>query len=1760
MGDSITHGSDSTYGNWRVFLMKRLAADGYAPVAKGHRFDQSHDICGAAMPDEWIYHSGISGQRLVTLGGGGTIDSIENFLDQAGDVDFVLVKLCTNDINSNNSTAEQLYPVWQQLVWKVLNQKPHAKFIAGAVVDIAYDAAKNAQVVAFNTMMKNAAEGDIFPAKRVYFADLYTPCYRYDAQGNYITGSFYADNNLHPDWPGEDKMAETYCAAIENALADDAGFVPGAADTSVPTTAGAENNVPAEFLNGFTRARVLDIAAYTGMVLTDYGIVPYSVKNADAPVENLSRVGYYIELKRKNDAFSDFHGLTRWMWVSMDAFGGKTIDDVAVPLTKVNQTLVRRLRVKTNMPGIESTTADASGETGWVEFWPSSYSNGESGNADAPANTYGYDWNDVRSDNMSGYGSMQVFRFTPGAANPAQVMFAFNRWTTSGGSWEIGLGNFSHQSLGSIDWTFSGSDDRYMVETMGAAAYEVARIEIWTASMANDPDAPTSALVYIGEVVDDGDTATVTGSVVDFGLDADSATITLEWSDDPAFATVAGSASIGSVSELGDITATATGLAAGKTWYFRFASVNSNGESAFSDNSDPLTLTAGYWRPQTLGDTWTSIAWLKDDTGSPVAFNPVWTAVFDGQETTKPATVQIPDEVAANKVVVEGSSDYTFDGTGSIAAKRLVKEGSGKLTIEARALANTADIEIRGGVVKMGDNAEIGAAGSNGGTITVKNGGQFDFNHIDTASGNGRPRAKITSGKTFVIEGAGPDGSGALTSTAENTYWGSPINEVILTGDATIGGVSRIDIRGGTKNSITGPEDATLTIKNSAISRTRGLNVHGPISVGKMVIAEEGCYTPEGSAFTLNIPNGIELAGALSMWGSSGKWNVGGLVVVGDKAYIGNDSGTSYVDTSVTVSDGATLTMGGGATTRYREPMTNKGTVLVQKNGHYLDAPLVNEGNPVMRLSTDFHNFAPTVTGDSRVEVTGGYYWTTGNQDWGDSALDVTLSGGTGLVLGMNNDGYGMPKFGKNKLSVTANSGNTATFFLHPSASAEIDGVTVSGLIDKFFSQGPNVKTLRAGPIVDIRANDLNFSANRFEIGTGNGRGNLTVTGENTHIVTKGLYANWVGSHYYAGSLTFRDGLLEIGSDGISEAWTDPMRTVFNMDSGTLRAAANFNIGKAGMTATFGSPAKGGNVTFDLNGKSVKWGTGLAGASDVTLTGNGSFGPDRAGIQGIPFGKWTVESTGTVDLSNAAGFAGGLTLAENAAATLDIAGTNMVEFVAWTWHDNAWNVMQPAFNAGTPMSSHVATSLTYFNRPASKINDVKYGNGSGFNYFGEFYVSAEQVGKWYFAQRNQTHFGIHIDGTELSRLGPNNGNIYNIDLTEGWHKFMISIYTGEANQTIGPMTDSGDVAKQNGIWFKVGGNGNGNWPADYAPFDSTTVPMRMRSETSARTSVRWRKYINPTSNLAIYDTVDESKYAAIDVVTNSLQIMNVKFSTGTNAPLAGACSRFDGYFKVEPEQEGNWTFQGSFDDQIALDVDGRRLFKVTANCATVTGNITLRAGWHKFDIRLGDNSSNTSGGSGGGLSDANGNTTCALMFSVNGGVYNAFDERYLPIAYTAGMAQKFEQPGLGGDIDLAAGSTLVNAPRENGFCPIYGTIKGAGTFSGPFRFTGEDNCWEISGEVVDGKLENTVSFLNADPLTLAGLKNIRALFDDEPTRSIYKLAPAPLGLTEEAAAEVGISVIDAMGKDYSEDFSLVIEDGKLWLRNKHPKGTCVILL
>ena len=233
--------------------------------------------------------------------------------------------------------------------------------------------------------------------------------------------------------------------------------------------------------------------------------------------------------------------------------------------------------------------------------------------------------------------------------------------------------------------------------------------------------------------------------------------------------------------------------------------------------------------------------------------------------------MQVPEAVRAEQVTVDASANYTLTGAGAIASKRLVKKGTGTLTLGAGVLAETPDIEIEGGTVKLADDAVVGAAGRNGGTITVKNGAQFDLNYTDTTSAAGRARALVTSGKKFVLEGAGPDGDGALVSTFANTAWGSPIDEIELTGDTTIGGVSRIDIRGNTKNRIVGPTNATLTVKTRP-SSDYGLGlVGGSISVGKLNVASGGKFKIEG-ATAINIPYGIDLYGMFMFYTGSGTW------------------------------------------------------------------------------------------------------------------------------------------------------------------------------------------------------------------------------------------------------------------------------------------------------------------------------------------------------------------------------------------------------------------------------------------------------------------------------------------------------------------------------------------------------------------------------------------------------------------------------------------------------------------------------------------------------------------------------------------------------------------------------------------------------------------------------------------------------------------------------------------------------------------------
>ncbi|MBR1587567.1 MAG: hypothetical protein IJ658_04495, partial [Kiritimatiellae bacterium] len=479
VGDSITQGSETTYGNWRIPLMKKLCAAGLDPTSTGMWNIHSSDEAGAAMPEKWSWHSGVSGRRLITGTGGGVLDAIEAELDQAGDVDVLLLKIGTNDINGDGTTAEELYAAWLELVGKILAQSS-CKIVCGAVVNIA-DEAKNAQVTNFNARIKAAIEdGTTFPAGRVYFADLYNACPRYDGNGDYIEGSFYGETNVHPDWPGEDAIAEEYCRVIQLALA---GGLP--AHVAPDTTSGCTNNVPAAYRAGFKLAGVID-ATRTDSQLAE----PY-VERGPGPTENILRVGYYIELKRKNTEITDYHDRVRWLWVDVAAFGDRTLDKVGLPVGGASWQPVNALHVIGNMPGIAAVAPDDDSVRGWVEFSPFNYSTGTSGLVGAPPHTYGYDWSDTCSYSGN-HACMQVHRLLDGARHPAQVLFAFNHWN-SAGACELGLGTFACHTKASLDWTFTSRRDLADLTTFDSFAYEAARIEVWTAdaaSLAGDAPAP----------------------------------------------------------------------------------------------------------------------------------------------------------------------------------------------------------------------------------------------------------------------------------------------------------------------------------------------------------------------------------------------------------------------------------------------------------------------------------------------------------------------------------------------------------------------------------------------------------------------------------------------------------------------------------------------------------------------------------------------------------------------------------------------------------------------------------------------------------------------------------------------------------------------------------------------------------------------------------------------------------------------------------------------------------------------------------------------------------------------------------------------------------------------------------------------------------------------------------------------------------------------------------------------------------------------
>ena len=212
--------------------------------------------------------------------------------------------------------------------------------------------------------------------------------------------------------------------------------------------------------------------------------------------------------------------------------------------------------------------------------------------------------------------------------------------------------------------------------------------------------------------------------------------------------------------------------------------------------------------------------------------------------------------------------------------------------------------------------------------------------------------------------------------------------------------------------------------------------------------------------------------------------------------------------------------------------------------------------------------------------------------------------------------------------------------------------------------------------------------------------------------------------------------------------------------------------------------------------------------------------------------------------------------------------------------------------------------------------------------------------------------------------------------------------------------------------------------------------------------------------------------------------------------------------------------------------------------------MTLTAGWHRWEVRLSD--------TGGAWGPRGYNSGMTVSYSLPGETANLrFNETNLKLAATLGDIAVLEPSGIYKDLELGAGSTLTSSGTMA--MPIFGTLKGTGTLAGTWEFAGNHNCWEVT-EAASGTAElPAATFADAAAATFEGLKNIKVTFDVKPMRRAYYLTGAVDGLSDLDLSEIAVTVNEADGGDYSQDFTLFVKNGRLALLNSKPQGTTIIL-
>ncbi len=281
----------------------------------------------------------------------------------------------------------------------------------------------------------------------------------------------------------------------------------------------------------------------------------------------------------------------------------------------------------------------------------------------------------------------------------------------------------------------------------------------------------------------------------------------------------------------------------------------------------------------------------------------------------------------SNRGVTLNAGGGTFDTTsGTTLAYGGIIGGTGALTktdsgtlILSGANTYTGTTNITGGTLQIAGASNttwLGTGTGVSGAVNISNGGTLDLGGVTANVVN-------FGAKQFYISGSGVGGEGAIVNNSGvgQTNASGVIENIALTGDATIGGDTRWDMRGGTPQLDLAGHTLYKTGSNQ-ISIVGGTITDGDITVnqGEFAIQKTtntgtGTYTfNDGTTLGLWATNGTMTNTTLVFNGTSTVFNESGASTVGSKMTV-NSLGTTNFDISTGTSLNLTgpLTVNGAA-------------------------------------------------------------------------------------------------------------------------------------------------------------------------------------------------------------------------------------------------------------------------------------------------------------------------------------------------------------------------------------------------------------------------------------------------------------------------------------------------------------------------------------------------------------------------------------------------------------------------------------------------------------------------------------------------------------------------------------------------------------------------------------------------------------------------------------------------------------------------------